>query len=223
MYPPPTTRSRAGAAVEAERRGRVPDRGPGSSPGSVAGREPMAAIACLKRSVAGARRPATPGSSRRSRSARGPARCPRPRLGDRGQSLGEAVDGRWVRRGASRCRRSAGTKVDARGLRLGRVVDQRRDAEKRLGRDAADVEALTAERAARLDEHRVKPEIGRAERGRRRRRDLPPARRGPPRGAASPITTGAGTFPILEEERRSGASRKPGGFGGRSAPPPCRR
>ena len=55
---------------------------------------------------------------------------------------------------------------DARVGGTGGVVDQRGDAQEGLGRDAADVEALAAQRVARLDEDGVEPEVGRAEGGR---------------------------------------------------------
>ena len=150
-----------------ERRGRVPHAGAGSSPGSVAGREPVAMIACLNLSVAGG------ASSRDTRiepsvSKRPwPATTSTPRaLASAGQPLGEAADGPLgpgAQPGDVDARRAEG---DARVRSLGRVVDQRGDAEERLRRNAADVEALAAERAARLDEHRVEPEVGRAEGGR---------------------------------------------------------
>ena len=142
-------------------------RGPGSSPGSVAGREPVAMIACLNLSVAGgASSRATriePSASKRPC----PATTSTPRvLASAGQPLGKAADGPLgpgAQLGGVDARRP---ERDARVGGLGRVVDQRGDAQERLRRDAADVEALAAERAARLDEDRVEPEVGRAEGGR---------------------------------------------------------
>ena len=104
---------------------------------------------------------------------------------------------------------------------VGRVVDQRRDAEERLGRDAADVEALAAERSAGLDEHRVEPEIGRAERGGVAARasaqhdeiDL-----------AEQLAHDHGRRPSLSlEEEPLGSLEQPDELASRSAPPPCRR
>ena len=142
-------------------------RGPGSSPGSVAGREPVAMIACLNLSVAGG------ASSRDTRIEPSASKRPWPGTTSTPRALARAASP-WARRPMDRCGPGAQLRGvdprraerDARVGRLGGVVDQRGDAQERLRRDAADVEALAAERAARLDEDRVEPEVGRAEGGR---------------------------------------------------------